>query len=169
MTDYAELARRRKEADAIYRKIRSLGLKAYTEFDAQQPAGFKVAVEGLKVLEPRSRRPSDADGAGQRGRAGRGPAEATPPPPARRPGRIGFLSMHLLSSVCVSRTSGEHNGLVVTLRHAYEGKLPVRKGQISLAKTMLGEVLAPLEEGDLADVGSSEDAVHRVRTDQMEA
>ena len=52
MTDYAELARRRKEANALYRKIRSLGLQAYTEFDAQQPAGFKVAVEGLKSLNP---------------------------------------------------------------------------------------------------------------------
>ncbi len=52
MTDYAELARRRKEADDIYRKIRSLELKAYTEFDAQQPAGFKVVVEGLKSLNP---------------------------------------------------------------------------------------------------------------------
>lgn len=52
MTNYADLVRRRKEADAIYRKIRSLGLKAYTEFDAQQPAGFKVMVEGLKSLNP---------------------------------------------------------------------------------------------------------------------
>lgn len=52
MTNYAEIARRRKEAGAIYRKIRSLGLQAYTEFDAQQPAGFKVVVEGLKSLNP---------------------------------------------------------------------------------------------------------------------
>lgn len=52
MSDYAELARRRKEADALYLKIRSLGLQAYTEFDAQQPAGFKVVVEDLKSLNP---------------------------------------------------------------------------------------------------------------------
>ena len=52
MTNYAELARRRKEAKALYLKIRSLGLQAYTEFDAQQPAGFKVVVEGLKSLNP---------------------------------------------------------------------------------------------------------------------
>ena len=52
MTDYAELVRRRKEADALYRRIRSLGLQAHTEFDAQQPAGFKVVVEGLKSLNP---------------------------------------------------------------------------------------------------------------------
>ena len=52
MSDYADLVRSRKEANALYRKIRSLGLQAYTEFDAQQPAGFKVAVEGLKSLNP---------------------------------------------------------------------------------------------------------------------
>lgn len=78
------------------------------------------------------------------------------------------MSVHPLS-VCVSRVSGKPGGLVVTLRYAYEGKPPSRKERISLEKAMLDKALVRLEDGDLADVGSSEDAGRRVRTDQMEA
>ncbi len=77
------------------------------------------------------------------------------------------MSVHPLS-VCVYRVGGKTGGLRVTLRYAYEVKPPSRKERISLTKTMLDEALARLEDGDLADVGFSEDAVRRVRTDQME-
>ena len=77
------------------------------------------------------------------------------------------MSVHPLS-VRVSRAGGKTGGLVVTLRYAYEGKPPSRKERVSLAKTVLREALARLEDGDPADVGFSEDAVRRVRTDWME-
>lgn len=51
MSSYAEMARR-KEANALYLKIRSLGLNAYAEHDAERPAGYRVVVEGLKSLNP---------------------------------------------------------------------------------------------------------------------
>ncbi len=77
------------------------------------------------------------------------------------------MSVHPLS-VCVYRVGGKAGGLRVTLRYAYEASPPPRKERISLAKTMPDEVLARLEDGDLADTGFSEDAVRRVRTDQMD-
>ncbi len=52
MSSYAELIRRRREANALYLKLRSLGLHAYTEPDAGRPAGYRVVVEGLKSLNP---------------------------------------------------------------------------------------------------------------------
>lgn len=69
-------------------------------------------------------------------------------------------------SVCAARNVRE-DGLVVTLRYAYEGKPP--KKRTGMAKALLGEALARLEKGKPADLGFAEDAIKRVRTDRMQA
>lgn len=80
-----------------------------------------------------------------------------------------LLSVESLA-VSVTRTRGEADGLRITLRYSYEGKLPPRKKRVAMAKTVLDETLERLEElgSEVNDVGFREDAVKRVRTDQWE-
>lgn len=52
MTLYDETTRRSRETDALYRKLRSLGLVLHTVRDADRPGGYKVVVAGLKSLNP---------------------------------------------------------------------------------------------------------------------
>ena len=70
--------------------------------------------------------------------------------------------------VCVSRSARE-DGLVLTLRYAYEGRPPSLSKRAGMAKALLGEALKHLEEGTPVDLGFAEDAHRRVRTDTMEA
>lgn len=73
-----------------------------------------------------------------------------------------------LVSVCVFRSPRE-NGLVLTLRYAYEGRPPSSRKRTRMAKALLGEALERLEKGNPVDLGFAEDARQRVRTDRMEA
>ncbi|ABG04862.1 hypothetical protein Rxyl_1915 [Rubrobacter xylanophilus DSM 9941] len=52
MNSYAELARRRREAQALYLELHALGLEVRAEPDAGRPAGYRVVVGGLKSLNP---------------------------------------------------------------------------------------------------------------------
>ena len=70
--------------------------------------------------------------------------------------------------VCVSRSARE-DGLVLTLRYAYEGRPPSLSERSCMAKALLGEALERLEEGTPVDLGFAEDAHRRVRTDKLEA
>ena len=73
-----------------------------------------------------------------------------------------------LFSVYVSRRSRE-DGLVLTLRYAYEGSPPSLSKRAGMAKALLGEALERLGKGEPVDLGFAEDAARRVRTDTMEA
>ncbi len=68
-------------------------------------------------------------------------------------------------SVSIVRAGGSK--LTVALRYSYEGKTPSPKKRVGMAKAMLRQTLERLE-GGVADVGFSEDALRRVRTDRME-
>jgi hypothetical protein len=52
MSTYAEMARRRKQARALYLKLRALGLKVGAERDPDGPAGYRIVVGGLWSLNP---------------------------------------------------------------------------------------------------------------------
>lgn len=52
MSAYAEMAHRRKQARALYLKLRALGLKVGAERDPDGPAGYRVVVGGLRSLNP---------------------------------------------------------------------------------------------------------------------
>jgi hypothetical protein len=70
-------------------------------------------------------------------------------------------------SVSMSRTCG--GGLLIAVRYSYEGKPATLKQRTVMAKALLREALNRLEEGKPMDLGFSEDAVRRVRTDTIEA
>lgn len=69
-------------------------------------------------------------------------------------------------SVSIVRAGG--GKLTVALRYSYEGKQPSPRKRLGMAKAMLRQTLERLEGGGVADVGFSEDALRRVRTDRME-
>lgn len=71
-------------------------------------------------------------------------------------------------SVCVVRSTRE-DVLEVTLRYSYEGKPPSSRKRAEMARALLVEALARLENGKPMDLGFSEDATRRVRTDRMQA
>lgn len=71
-------------------------------------------------------------------------------------------------SVCVARSTRE-DALMVTLRYAYEEKLPSSRKRTEMARALLGEALARLDNGKPVDLGFSEDAIKRVRTNRMQA
>jgi hypothetical protein len=52
MSSYAEIARRRRQAHALYLKLWVLGLDVYVERCAAEVVGRRVVVEGLKSLNP---------------------------------------------------------------------------------------------------------------------
>lgn len=70
-------------------------------------------------------------------------------------------------SVSVART--REGGVVVAVRYSFEGKPPSLSRRTEMAKTVLGDALDRLEKGKPVDLGFSEDAHRRVRTDKMEA
>lgn len=71
-------------------------------------------------------------------------------------------------SVCVARST-RGDVLEVTLRYSYEGKPPSSKRRAEMAKALLVEALARPENGKPVDLGFSENAIKRVRTDRMQA
>lgn len=71
--------------------------------------------------------------------------------------------------LAISVTRTQEGGLLISLRYSYEGTLPAHRKRIGMAQVMLREVLDRLEGGEVADLGFSEDARRRVRTDRMEA
>ncbi|MEW6635614.1 MAG: hypothetical protein AB1425_02245 [Actinomycetota bacterium] len=52
MSSYAEIARRRKRARALYLELRALGLDVRVEEDPGEPLSFRVVVGGLRSLSP---------------------------------------------------------------------------------------------------------------------
>lgn len=69
-------------------------------------------------------------------------------------------------ALSISRT--REGGLLVSLRYSYEGNPPTRKKRAGMAKAILHEALDRLENGEPANLGFTEDAIRRVRTDKME-
>lgn len=76
----------------------------------------------------------------------------------------GFISSY------VARTrGGVGSGLIVTLQYACAGRPPSLRKLVGMAKVVvLGETLDWLEEGKSVDLGFTEDACRRVRTDKTE-
>ena len=50
MTSYAEMARERKKARALYLELRALGLEVYAKEDGRDATGYRVRVAGLHSL-----------------------------------------------------------------------------------------------------------------------
>lgn len=71
--------------------------------------------------------------------------------------------------ISVSVARAREGGMVVAVRYSFEGRPPSLKKRIEMAKTVLGDALDRLERGKPVDLGFSEDAHRRVRTDKMEA
>ena len=73
--------------------------------------------------------------------------------------------------LAVSATGGNRGDLIVVVRYSYDGarKPPSRKRRIEMARALLREALDRLESGEVVDVGFSEDALRRVRTDRLQA
>ncbi len=52
MSSYAEIARRRKRARALYLELRALDLDVRVEEDPEEPLSCRVVVSGLHSLSP---------------------------------------------------------------------------------------------------------------------
>jgi hypothetical protein len=55
----------------------------------------------------------------------------------------------------------------MAVRYSYEKNPPSRGKRVEMMKAMLGEALDRLESGKPTDLGFAEDAVRRIRTDQL--
>ena len=70
-------------------------------------------------------------------------------------------------ALSVARTP--EGSLIITVRYSYEGRVPSQGKRTEMARAMLREAAARLEDGSPVDVGFSEDSQKRIRTDRMEA
>lgn len=71
--------------------------------------------------------------------------------------------------ISVTVSSARGGGVVVAVRYSFEGRSPSLRKRIEMAKTVLSDALDRLEKGKPVDLGFSEDAHRRVRTNKMEA
>ncbi len=71
--------------------------------------------------------------------------------------------------ISVSVARAREGGMIVAVRYSFEGRPPSLRKRTEMAKTVLGDALDRLEKGKPVDLGFSEDAHRRVRTDKMKA
>lgn len=72
------------------------------------------------------------------------------------------------SALAVSATRTPEGSLIFAVRYSYEGRIPSQRTRTEMAKAMLREATARLEDGNPVDVGFSENSHRCVRTDRME-
>lgn len=68
----------------------------------------------------------------------------------------------------MSVSRAREGGLLISVRYSYGKNPPSRGERVKMTKAMLEEALDRLERGRPTDLGFAEDAVRRVRTDQLE-
>ncbi len=71
--------------------------------------------------------------------------------------------------ISVSVARAREGGVVVAVRYSFEGRPPSLSKRTEMATALLGDALDRLEKDKPVDLGFSEDAYRRVRTDKMEA
>lgn len=79
------------------------------------------------------------------------------------------MTLPVPDALALSVACAHEGRLLISLRYFYEGRLPARGKRIEMAKAMLREALDRLEGGEVTELGFSENAQRRVRTDRMEA
>lgn len=71
--------------------------------------------------------------------------------------------------ISVSVARAREGGVAVAVQYYFEGRPPSLRKRTEMVKAVLRDALDRLEKGKPVDLGFSEDAHRRVRTDKMEA